>query len=142
MRRQFRVRRHGIVHETIEGETVVLNMATGTYFSLAGATAVAWGRLLDGADAAELRAALRARYSDDGSAIEGAVDELLAELAREQVIETVVADGIMPEGATPDGVEPFAGLAINRYTDIQELLLIDPVHEVDDIGWPVRPGQV
>jgi hypothetical protein len=25
------------------------------------------------------------------------------------------------------------------FGDMQKLLLIDPVHEVDDAGWPVQP---
>jgi hypothetical protein len=36
---------------------------------------------------------------------------------------------------------PFPGLAIHRFTDLQELLFLDPVHEVDDEGWPMRAPQ-
>ena len=28
--------------------------------------------------------------------------------------------------------------AFDRYTDMAELLLIDPVHDVDEAGWPFR----
>ncbi len=142
MRQQYRVRPHGIVHETIEGETVVLNLSTGTYFSLAGAAAVAWSRLLVGSDAADLGTTLRARYRGDPAAIDGAVDAFLAELAREDVIESFAAEGAPAEPAANGGSEPFEGLSLRRYTDIQELLLIDPVHEVDDTGWPARPDRV
>ena len=27
---------------------------------------------------------------------------------------------------------------LGKYTDMQELLLLDPVHEVDEAGWPNR----
>jgi hypothetical protein len=25
---------------------------------------------------------------------------------------------------------------LNKYTDMQDLLLLDPIHEVDERGWP------
>ena len=34
------------------------------------------------------------------------------------------------------GSIPFDAPILKRYTDQQELLLLDPIHEVDDIGWP------
>ncbi len=37
-----------------------------------------------------------------------------------------------PEPATRDYEEPKLG----KHTDMQELLLLDPVHEVGETGWP------
>jgi hypothetical protein len=30
---------------------------------------------------------------------------------------------------------------LERYTDMQELLLLDPIHDVDQTGWPRRKGE-
>jgi hypothetical protein len=30
----------------------------------------------------------------------------------------------------------WAEPVLDKYTDMQELLLLDPIHEVDDAGWP------
>ena len=27
---------------------------------------------------------------------------------------------------------------MEKYDDMQELLLLDPIHEVDEAGWPVK----
>jgi len=43
----------------------------------------------------------------------------------------------LPEPARGD---TFAEPVLTRYEDIQELLLIDPIHEVDEDGWPQRPA--
>lgn len=43
-----------------------------------------------------------------------------------------------PEAVPPAVRAPYARLALTKYTDMQELLLLDPVHEVDDEGWPSR----
>jgi hypothetical protein len=32
----------------------------------------------------------------------------------------------------------FVEPALNKYTDMQELLLLDPVHEVSEAGWPSK----
>ena len=41
----------------------------------------------------------------------------------------------------PSTVEPtgkaFAGLRLQRYTDLEVMLLADPIHEVDETGWPM-----
>jgi len=36
---------------------------------------------------------------------------------------------------------PFVLPVLERYTDMQELLLIDPIHDVDETGWPRRKEQ-
>lgn len=133
------MRSHGIVSETIEGEAVVLNLATGTYFSLSGAAVLAWSALQDGAGAAQLIALLKSRYRSEGAAVEDAVSAFLDNLLLEEVIEPV--RDTVPVACPPGegGSELFRGLTIQRFTDIQELLLIDPVHEVDERGWPARP---
>jgi hypothetical protein len=33
--------------------------------------------------------------------------------------------------------KPFTDPVIEIYTDLQDLLLLDPIHDVDDRGWPV-----
>ena len=37
-----------------------------------------------------------------------------------------------PPASKPDFQEP----ALQKYTDMEDLLLLDPIHEVDDTGWP------
>jgi hypothetical protein len=46
-----------------------------------------------------------------------------------------------PKGAPANGIgiQPWAGgeLRFDRFTDMQDLLLLDPIHEVDEeVGWP------
>ena len=59
-------------------------------------------------------------------------------------------DGTAPAPAAADDApadapaakEPFRAPQIRAYTDMQDLLMIDPIHDVDETGWPVRrdPG--
>ncbi len=39
---------------------------------------------------------------------------------------------------TADGVtRAYTVPALTRYDDLDDLLLLDPIHEVDDAGWPI-----
>jgi hypothetical protein len=40
------------------------------------------------------------------------------------------------EAERADQPEPFVAPRLERYTDMQEIILLDPVHKVDSQGWP------
>jgi Coenzyme PQQ synthesis protein D (PqqD) len=171
----FFVRPDDVVHDTIEGETVVIDLQTGVYFRLEGAAAHAWniveGRatedaVIDGlqaiyaapreAIARQVRAFLMALYRDgiirrEGAATAGSggdaaetgpgmPDPVHAAPAAPFVGMPVDRfDHLRPlVGGTADGKLPFDGVVLHRFEDLDELLTIDPVHEVKDAGWPHR----
>lgn len=135
------VRSPHVVHETIDGDTVIVDMALGTYYRLEGAAAEAWQCLAAGASAADLRAVLSARFEAPGAEIEAAVAAFLSVLGEYKLIAPCEA-GAPPALPAAPGVlkRPFPGMAVHRFTDFQELLRLDPVHEVDEIGWPAQPA--
>jgi hypothetical protein len=72
------------------------------------------------------------------------MDDLVSELVEEGLIAEIPAGldvTLSPNGAASGGLS--AGLAyvppvMNKHSDMQELLLLDPIHEVDEAGWPSR----
>jgi|TARA_B110000503_G_C6958738_1_gene334107 hypothetical protein len=44
--------------------------------------------------------------------------------------------------ATESAIEkkPFNKFEMTAHTDVQDLLLLDPFHDVDDSGWPAVSG--
>ena len=42
----------------------------------------------------------------------------------------------IPEAGGAGG--PFTRPTITVYSDMEDLLLLDPIHDVDETGWPVR----
>jgi hypothetical protein len=140
-KRRFWLRGAPIIHDTIDNETIAINQLTGSYYSLDGPSAAAWQLLAGGASAAAITDHLAPLFADDRGVLEAAVDHFLQQLLAEELI---VADGqasaeLAPASA-PDtdaaARPPFPGLRLNRYTDLEVLLLADPIHEVDDSGWP------
>jgi hypothetical protein len=130
------VRPSGVVHETIDGETVVIDMQQGNYYRLEGAASIAWERLTAGETPEHLCASLAARFAAEPRALEREVREFLDALYNFNLIEPHEASGAATAPIANDPGELFPGLTIQRFTDLQELFWVDPVHEVDDTGWP------
>ena len=141
---RFEVDRRRVVHETIDGEAILIHMETGVYYSLEGAGAEIWNGLVAGSSSKEVALTLRMRYQAPPDTIEGAVSRLAEELCREGLLDET--DGPMADGAPPGAVtgnamsapEDFATPVLHRYTDMADFLLVDPIHEVDESGWPNR----
>jgi hypothetical protein len=122
-----------IVSEEIDGEVIAIDLVSGAYYSFGGASAVAWQSLTAGAS-----------LDDVAAATGGDRDELaafLAGLVAEGLVDGDVAEigeGVEPlSPLAPGAAEPAPDrLAIRRYDDMRELLVIDPIHEVDEAGWP------
>ena len=136
----FRVRAPQIAHETIDGEVVIINLDTGSYYSLTGAGAVAWGAIADGGSLDDVTHAVAQRYAGAGDEMRPALSTLVQALATEGLL---VADSAARDGSPRADVPPpsndlpaFVAPTLQKYTDMQDLLLLDPIHEVADTGWP------
>lgn len=143
--RGFKVNSPNVVYQIFDDEVVIIDLGTGTYYSLTGAAADVWVRI-EGATSNDLIEGIMARYGTSRNAAEGAVVPFLDELKNEGLI---VADGApggssqSPNGWTAHAASRLPGLdtlVLHKYSDMQELLLLDPIHEVDDVGWPAKPG--
>ena len=139
MTRHFRVNSPRVMHETIEGEVIVIDLTTGSYYSLREVSAEIWREIESGADEARIGAALELRYEGPREEILAGVGRLLDELAAEGLIEPTDASGdVAPPAAPPstNGSIPFQAPVLEKHSDMQDLILLDPVHEVDARGWP------
>jgi hypothetical protein len=132
-----------VVHETIDGETILIHLETGAYYSLEGSGAEIWNLLVAGWTEDELCDEVARRYPGDAEAI-SAAREFTAEVLREELLEPATGDGDAPAGPAPQAVPDvaFATPALKKYTDMEYFLLLDPIHEVEEAGWPhERPAE-
>jgi len=136
---RYVVRSPAVVHETIDGEAVIINLESGAYFSAEGASAIAWQQIAGGASAADLIAVIGERYEGGAAEIETAVAQFVAQLSQEGLIRPAEPAEGAPAAAPapPPAAKPaFKELSLRIFTDLQELLLLDPIHDVDEVGWP------
>jgi hypothetical protein len=137
---RYRVNSPQVISETVGGETIIVNLASGHYFSLQGTAPEVWSGIERGDAANSIVQELEQRYEApaDGD-IDAAVEKLLDDFV---AAELVVADGDGTESVVPPSTQngadriPFVAPSFTTFTDMQDIILLDPVHEVDTRGWP------
>jgi Coenzyme PQQ synthesis protein D (PqqD) len=116
-----------VIFENFGDEMVVANLESGFFYSLDGSGADIWNALIAGHTGRQFAAATSADV--DGAA---AIARFIAELRNERLL--VETDRL----AKPDllSVAVFAPPSMQRFDDLQGLLLVDPIHEASPAGWP------
>jgi hypothetical protein len=131
---RFRVNSRDVVHETIDGEVIAIDLGRGSYYSLTGGAADIWSMLEAGASAEELVSAFDG--GADPATVEREVRDLLERLETEALIQPGDRE---PAGAPPaPGAFEYRTPVFEKYEDMQDYFLLDPIHEVGSAGWPKR----
>jgi hypothetical protein len=138
---RFRLNSPNVIGETIDGEAILVDLRTGSYYSIQGSGSTLWDAIASGASLGRLADEVASAYSVDRDAAEDAVSSFCAELEREGLI--VSLDGLADSTPEPpldlapiSSGQVFSPPIVEKYTDMQDLVLLDPVHEVDERGWP------
>ena len=138
---QYQVNDKQVVHEAFNDEILVINLDKGNYFSLRGSGAEIWPMILGGATSAAITDALCAAYAADRARVAPEVEQFLRSLVDHELLVPVSAaiDAVAGLGLPVNGTRSaYAPPLLEVFTDMQDLLLLDPVHEADDAGWPVQ----
>jgi hypothetical protein len=134
-----------VVHEAFDDEVIVVNLESGSYYSVSGSGASIWKLIDSGATLPAVVQAVGATYQGDQAEIERAVGLFVDELRLERLIAPVerADDARDDDSATSDVTPPldadrptFEAPVLEKYTDMEQLLLLDPIHDVDETGWP------
>jgi len=138
---RYRVNTPQVSSETIEGETIIIDFISGAYFSTDKIGTVVWENIKAGLFPEQIVAGIKQRYPDQADECGRAISFFIAQLESEKLVApdsgkciTAVADS-QDQAFYPD---VFVAPVLNKYTDMQDLLLLDPIHETDAQGWPVR----
>ena len=142
--RSFRVREPDVIFEVFDNEVVLINLANGNYYSLQGPAAEIWGLLKAGVSQKGIVNQVMNRYQGVQKEVDRAIDAFLDELSEDGLVEPFQPEERVGkndgEEAAPSAGAPdrpaFVVPVLNRYTDMQNLLLLDPIHDIGDEGWP------
>ena len=134
----YSVRGANVVRETFDQEVVIVNLETGNYYSLEGIAGVLWTLLEDGATEAQLSRELLARYQTDEATVTRDLQNFLTGLVDEKLVSRNDNPPAAVLSQALDSKLPYAAPALAKFTDMQDLLLLDPIHDVDEAGWPLR----
>lgn len=122
-----------VIQETFDdNEVVVVNLNSGAYYSITGLAADLWVAIDNGGNREDLLEHL------GGAGGETQLDLFLELLGREGLLGDE-GGAFLPASAGELlrvlQSTPFDGM-FEKHTDVEDLLLIDPIHEVDAAGWP------
>lgn len=136
----YRVNSPHVISETVSGETIVVNLASGHYFSFDGTAVEIWEALERAESGSAIVDRLKSRYEGDEEEMTKAVASFISDLQAEELISAADVDDTPAAAAPPTAYEgerqPFVAPTFTRFTDMQDIILLDPVHEVDARGWP------
>jgi hypothetical protein len=128
-----------VTHERLDDEVIAINLETGAYYALDDTAADCWTLLVGGVATDDIVATLCERYAVDADTARRDLDAFTAELEGDGLLLPDDAPPSAIDGALPPVAERRAYVVpvVNKFDDLEELLLLDPIHEVDDVGWPV-----
>jgi len=135
---RFQFRTNQVALERIEGELIIISMDTGKYFSASGPAADILHLVASGNNVDEILSKLEEVFAekievqDIANILKVALQENLLEpyVGNESDVQnTVPEDYIRTNWSTPNILE---------FSDLQDLILVDPVHDASLEGWPVE----
>jgi hypothetical protein len=139
----YRINAPDVIAETMGGETIIVHLSSGCYFNLAGSGADIWDGLAVGESEGQITRRLEQLYDASPDELRVAVDQLVGQLTAEELIvadpDVAPAPDVVP--STTSDRKPFVLPALGKFTDMQDIILLDPVHEVDARGWPYAQAE-
>jgi hypothetical protein len=135
-----------VVHEKFGDETVIVSLDSGSYYSAQGTGGVIWNLVSEGSSERNIVRHIRAEFNGDSDEISRATANFLDQLIEESLVSPEYVDdgdgsSLAHSVGKPDQV--FVTPLLQKYTDMEEMLMLDPIHEVDEQGWPstIKPPE-
>jgi len=123
----IRSRENKLAIDKFENETIIVDFETGIYYSLRGSASTIWELCETGLDHIRLGEIFtNITHEQQQQAFQFIEDLKTAKLVLE-VEEEVVLQPVQHH---------FEEILFEQYKDMEDLIILDPIHEVDEKGWP------
>lgn len=132
----YQINAPSVISEVIDGEAIILNFDSGSYYSLNESGMAIWQGILQGRSCAQIERDLQQRYDAPPETVAADLAELVQRFLSEQLIVAAQSAAAAGVAACTGPVAPYLKPGMEQFTDLQELLLLDPIHDVDASGWP------
>lgn len=132
------VNENDVAAEVMEGEAIIINLATGVYYSMDGSGGYLWSLVEEGRPLRSIAEALEARFGVDRERAEEDVIAVAERLVEEGLVESQdTGSGNGSEAPAPEpSDEPYRPPSLEVYRDMEELLALDPpMPGLDASGW-------
>ena len=139
----FAINIPNIVQDNIDGEVVIVNLQKGYYYSLIGTSADIWDSIISGLNLNKIIEKIIQKYEGEPEQIIQSVQEFIRQLEQEEIIikqlnaepQQINKPNHIKPKSVEDKQKKFHLPKIEKYTDMEDLLVLDPIHDVDEMGW-------
>jgi hypothetical protein len=142
---QYRCNDPDVIYEIYDDEVVVLNFSNGNYYSLKNSAKSVWILIVRGVSLSEIQKHFTGNSNSHKAEIEKNISDFFVSLIEEELIvesdsktlkkfDTGQKTDVMLDVNAKDFPHPI----LEKFNEMQELLLLDPIHEVSNMGWPLR----
>lgn len=128
----YRVNTPSVAAEDLDEEIVAVSFESGRYYSMRATAAAIWRLIDSGLDVSSMVA----HFDGDEGEIRAALDDFVRRLVEHGLIVESVAGA--PRPSVP-GRQRFELPILEEFDEMKEMLLYDPIHDVDETGWPHVP---
>jgi hypothetical protein len=141
---KFKVNTPDVIFEIYDNEIVLINLDNGNYYSITDTASEIFDFINHERSRDEIIKLIIDKYEGEIAEIVSSIDSFLEDLLKDDLIiqeEKLNVNVSFQDEKTStwngeQGKSLFKSPVLNRYTDMQDLLLLDPIHEVDETGWP------
>jgi hypothetical protein len=124
-----------VAAKVIDGEAILIHLATGVDYSMDNVASALWGLIEAGASVDQLVGAVGLACQRPDEQVRPDVEHLLEQLLAEKL---VLATSAPPPADPPDLPAPLSYVRpqLNIYRDMQDLLALDPpMPNLEDVAW-------
>lgn len=134
----YSVNTEQIAYEVMENEIVIIHLDNGNYFNIEGIAIDIWNGILANLSIDNLVQFFVEAYQQEKTIIQDAIGNFIKQLESEELIIESTQEEEKKELFTLTNIQPeFTPPTLDKYEDMQDLLLLDPLHDVDEnVGWP------
>ncbi len=124
---------HRLTADLFDDELVIANLDTGLYYTLSGSIIEILNQLPI-ENIIEIEKLILSLYPDaDITNFKSVFTRLLEE---QLIVNVDKIEADQPKW-NYNTKSSYQNSVLNKYADMQDLLILDPVHEIDEEGWPV-----
>jgi len=130
--------RNHVVFERFDDEIVAINLKTGIYYSISGSGVLIWELIEKNLPIESIKKLFEEKFSKNGN-VGKDIDEFINKLRTEELVIDALNedDQVKNTNVNQEGpIDVYETPVLTKYTDQREMLMLDPIHEVDDLGWP------
>ena len=133
----YKLNEEKMFFDIADGQAVVINFTTGMYYGTSTLGSAVLEKLVKKADPEKVLAALKGA---DGCPedMEANLNQFIKELLEKEILvpanDSDLGDIRLDQSAFAEGFK----LTLDEFAEVQDLLLADPIHDVDvEEGWPI-----